>query len=194
MAKIWKIGSPFQFQEISTNLFVISFECQGDKWRVMEGRPWLFDNYLLVLKPFDGLVPPQKMSFDCEDFWVQMNNLSLACMNHEVGQQIGGTIGDVKGLDVREDGTGWGSYRVRIGLNLKKAIVRGRTVNLLGEKMWIPLRYEKLPRMCFKCGFIVHGGKGCSNTGTQLLSRVETSVWCLALCTKYGGKNEWETT
>lgn len=71
------------------NLFVVSFENQGDKGRVLDGKLWLFDNQVLVLKPFDGLTPPQKMNFDFETFWVHMNNLSLACVTCEVGNQIG---------------------------------------------------------------------------------------------------------
>ncbi|XP_042974862.1 uncharacterized protein LOC122306500 [Carya illinoinensis] len=81
MAKIWRVGRGFGFQEIATNLFVIMFENQEDKLRILEGRPWLFDNWLFVLKPFDGFVSPQWMNFDKEVFWVRLNNLPLALMN-----------------------------------------------------------------------------------------------------------------
>lgn len=47
------------------------------------------------------------MRFNEEEFWVQMYNLSLACMTRDIGTQIGKTIGTVKDVDVREDGIGW---------------------------------------------------------------------------------------
>lgn len=31
-------------------------------------------------------------------------------------------------------------------------------------QIWVPLRYEKLSRTYFKCGFIAHGVRGCNNT------------------------------
>ncbi|XP_042941294.1 uncharacterized protein LOC122275977 [Carya illinoinensis] len=162
MNNIWRLAGSFTFHDILPNLFVVTFDNQKDKQRVLDGKPWLFDNQLLLLKPFDGFTLPQKMNFDYEAFWVHLNNLPLACMNLEVGTQIGKTIGNVKEVDVREDGIGWGRYlRVKIELDLRKSIARGRTANVLGSKIWVPLSYEKLPKICFKCGRLVHGAEGC---------------------------------
>lgn len=80
MAMIQRLGGSFVFQGINPNLFVLTFENQEDKRRVLDRKPWLFDKHLLVMKYFDGFTPPQKMNFDNEDFWVQMNKLPLACM------------------------------------------------------------------------------------------------------------------
>ncbi|XP_042990316.1 uncharacterized protein LOC122317333 [Carya illinoinensis] len=165
MAKIWRVDRSFTFQEVSTNLFVITFVCKEDKNRVLEGRPWLFGNCLLVLKPLDGFIHPMKMNFDSECFWIQMHNLPFVCMKSEIGKKIGESIGRVQEVDVREGGSEWGGVlRVKVELNLKKAVARGRTMDVLGKKHLISLKYEKLPRLCFDCGMIVHGGKGCSNS------------------------------
>ncbi|XP_035539649.1 uncharacterized protein LOC118344020 [Juglans regia] len=161
-------------------MFVISFENQKDRERVLEGKPWLFDNQLFVLKLFDGLTPPRKMNFDFEEFWVHLNNLPLACMSREVGMQIGATVGNVKGVDIREDGIGWGSYlRVKIEIDLRKKISRGRIANVMGNKLWIPLSYEKLPKVCFKCGKIFHGGEGCLETEGNN-DKLQYGVWLRA--------------
>ncbi|XP_042958054.1 uncharacterized protein LOC122293569 [Carya illinoinensis] len=163
MNKVWRLAGSFTFHDILPNLFVVTFDNQKDRQRVLDGKPWLFDNQLLLLKPFDGFTPPQQMNFDYEAFWVHLSNLSLACMNLEVGTQIGKTIGNVKEVDVREDGIGWGRYlRVKIELDLRKSIARGRTANVLGSRIWVPLSYEKLPKICFKCGRLVHGVEGCA--------------------------------
>lgn len=71
--------------------------------RVLSRRPWLFDSALLSLKPFDGITLSSKMVFTKKSFWVQLHNLSLACMNEDVGRQVGDTIGVVKDYDVQED-------------------------------------------------------------------------------------------
>lgn len=57
MAKIWKISKPAMFQECGQNMFVITFATHAKKEKVLAGRPWLFDNCLLVLKIFDGFMP-----------------------------------------------------------------------------------------------------------------------------------------
>lgn len=68
MEKTWKVGKPFFFREIYPNMLVITFANQADKQRVLEGKPWLFDNNLFVLQPFDGFTQPHPMSYDFETF------------------------------------------------------------------------------------------------------------------------------
>lgn len=68
ITKIWRVSKPFQFQEVSPNLFVITFENETDMERVLTGSPWLFDNNIFVLRAFDGLTPPQQLKFDFEVF------------------------------------------------------------------------------------------------------------------------------
>ncbi|XP_042968999.1 uncharacterized protein LOC122301670 [Carya illinoinensis] len=123
MARIWRINKAAQFIEVSRNVFVIVFENQVDMQKVWNGRPWLFDNQLFVLKEFEGYTPLHCVNFDYECLWVRMHNLPLSCMTKE----------------------------------------RGRTINVKGESIWIPFSYEKMPRICFSCGCVVHGVKGCSS-------------------------------
>lgn len=79
-------------------------------------------------------------------------------MTLEIGNQIGATIGRVVAVDAKEDGIGWGNFlRVNIEIDLDKTISRGQTINLKGNRLCIPLKYEKLPKLCFKCGRIIHG-------------------------------------
>lgn len=127
---------PSQFR----SYVVFNFENEMDKQRVFGRRPWLFDSALLSPQPFDGITPTSKMDFSMESFWVQLHNLPLGCMHEDIGRQVGDTIIVVKACDVREDGSGWGKVlRMYIELDLCKPLPRGRTLNILGEKIWVPL-------------------------------------------------------
>lgn len=42
MAKIWKVNKSFTFHDISPNIFIITFEKQMDKDKVLAGKPWFF--------------------------------------------------------------------------------------------------------------------------------------------------------
>ena len=120
---------------------------------VLEGRPWVFEGSLFALEEFDGLMPPSELTFKRAAFWVRMSNLPLACMGRKVGHQIGSTIGPVEEVDTDEEGLGWGNYlRVRVQLDLTKPIPRGWRINLLGNSVWVPFQYERLPHLCFLCG------------------------------------------
>ncbi|CAI9780685.1 unnamed protein product [Fraxinus pennsylvanica] len=94
-------------------------------------------------------------------------------MSRETGIKLGSSMGNVEDIEVDEDDVGWGSsLRVKIALNLRKPLARGRMVMLEGVKTWVPIQYEKLPWFCIKCGRIIHEQAGCPksldlNMGTK---------------------------
>lgn len=50
MKKIWWVRNQMEFHKIC---FVVTFATQGDRSKVLDGCPWLFDNYLFALRVFD---------------------------------------------------------------------------------------------------------------------------------------------
>lgn len=42
-----------------------------------------------------------------------------------------------------------------------KAVARGSTIEVEEKKLWVPFTYEKLPKMCFKCGHIIYREERC---------------------------------
>lgn len=66
--------------------------------------------------------------------------------------------GNVKEIDVKEDGMACGNFlRVKVELDIRKQLLTGKFINLMGDRFWIPIKYEKLPWVCFNCGIMVHG-------------------------------------
>jgi len=78
MSRLWKTVEAVAFKEIQDNLWLLEFSNREDKRRVLEGRPWLFDRSLLVLKEIDEDIPPSHMDFSKAFFWVQQKN-SKSC-------------------------------------------------------------------------------------------------------------------
>lgn len=61
-----------EFNEIGGNCYVITFVNQGDRDRVLDRCPWLYDNYLFffVLKMFDEMTHSHLLNFSSERFWI----------------------------------------------------------------------------------------------------------------------------
>jgi len=53
LLKIWRPVGTVSFQVIGGNIFIAEFEEEGDKIKVMEGRPWIFYSNSISLAEFD---------------------------------------------------------------------------------------------------------------------------------------------
>jgi hypothetical protein len=98
----WKPLGMVSFKVIGGNLFLLEFEEKGDKLRVLEGRPWVFEGSLFSVEDFDGRMAPSHIAIDKAAFWVCMYDLSLACMGQEVSFHIGSSVGQVEIVDTDE--------------------------------------------------------------------------------------------
>jgi hypothetical protein len=178
-SNIWRIVGTVKFKELKDNIWLFEFSDDGDKRRVLDGRPWMFDRHIMVLNEFDGSIPPSQLEFRYSPFWVQVHEMPLLCMNKNVGTKIGNSLGILEDIDVAGNGLGWGSYlRLRVTLDIMKPLDRGRALNFGGKSSWIEFKYEKLPLFCFRCGRLVHGSKGCpAPPATHIHDREETKPW-----------------
>lgn len=61
------------------------------------------------------------------------------------------------GVDAHDDGCGWGKFlSIKLDVDLTRALAREKTITMKGKRHWVPLKYEKFPRICFVCGKISH--------------------------------------
>lgn len=106
-------------------------------------------------------------------------------MNQNCGQKIGATLIVVEEVDVdADDGVGWGnSLRVKVQMGFTKSIARGRKITIKGHLHWIIVKYEKLGRVCFLCGCVIHLSKQCPNATSHNGSKDWFGLFgiCLAL-------------
>lgn len=117
------------------------------------------------MKWFNGLTPPNAISFSHTFMWVHMYNLPYTCMNFEVGSLIGESIGKVYYVIVDEQGKGWGRFlKCLVELDLSKPLIRGKTLLLEGKQTIVAFKYERLPKFYFQCGMLAHSSVNFSKT------------------------------
>lgn len=173
----WRPTGSLSFKELGENLFLLNFEQEWDKSRVMEGRPWVFEGLLFSVEEFNGIVPPTQLDFEILPLWVRMHGLPLACIGREIGYRLGATVGMVEEVDANEDGVGWGKYlQVYFRANVQKPLARGRKLRIDDESVWIPFQYQRVPKFCFWCGVIRHGENGCPKSGSSKIHGVDRGV------------------
>lgn len=149
------------FREIENNMFIIQFFHWRDKEKVLNGRPWCFDQNLLILQELDSSVQPSDIVLNTSPFWVRIYNMPFDCRTVDNVRRLAGKLGEV--LEIEDDVIGWDrSMRVRVLLNVQNPIRRYQKIkNKKGEICSVEFKYEGLPFFCFKCGIMGHLEKDC---------------------------------
>lgn len=159
--QIWTLSKEARFRRIENSLFVIQFATAKDKAKVMAGRPWTFDNHLVLLEEIEGSVQPSEISLYRCPFWLRLYNLPMDSRAEGVVRTIGGSIGDV--IEVESDGIAWDkSARVKVNLDVSKPLRRIQQLKTRdGRLVVIEIKYERLPTFCYECGTIGHIERDC---------------------------------
>ncbi|TXG51194.1 hypothetical protein EZV62_023718 [Acer yangbiense] len=134
VGRIWQVKKGLDIESVSGNTFTFHLRDEYDLNRVIYGSPWSFDNALIALEKPVGMGTLDSLNFDTADFWVQIHQVPLLCMTHDIGRFLGGMIGEVLDVDGGNSGDCVGKFmRVRIRVDIKKSLKRCLRVDILGD-------------------------------------------------------------
>ncbi|OMO90520.1 reverse transcriptase [Corchorus capsularis] len=145
MYQAWRLEGDLIVQEVGVRLFLFQFEDPLEKDRVLVSQPWSFKKVLLVLKEYDGVLPPESVQFNKCPFWVRVFDLPLRLQNERVGVAVGEAAGEVLDIDPN-----WGRFmRVRVQVDLLIPLKAGTTVSTASGDLEVEFRYEKMADFCY---------------------------------------------
>lgn len=162
MMKLWGSRGLCKVVSLDLNVFQFVFKAESDRDSILQGRPWLFDNQLLILHPWEADINWKEFSFTCSPFWVQVWHIPHQWISIETGKKIGGVLGTV--TDVMIVDAGGHELRhinILVDIDLTKPLLRGTKLKHKQSECWVEFKYENLPLFCFYCGCIGHNEKGC---------------------------------
>ncbi|XP_048496311.1 uncharacterized protein LOC125495591 [Beta vulgaris subsp. vulgaris] len=159
--QIWAISNGALFRSIENGFFVVQFANLRDKTKVLNGRPWTFDQNLILLSEIEGELQPSNMSLTLCPFWLRIYNLPMAYRTEKHIKMIANSMGEV--LEYDSDGILWDkSARIRVLLDVTKPLRRIQRISLKkGEPVMVEIKYERLPTFCYVCGIIGHIERDC---------------------------------
>jgi hypothetical protein len=156
----WGLPSLKPVQVLGDNMFLIEFDSEEVKQRVVGGGPWRHKGDALLVVPYDGLSPPSTVVMNIVRLWARLYDLPAALRKDDYVQKLGARLGQVQRVDLS-----FPSYvRVRVLFRLANALVLEVKIRIKGKRdMSIPVRYENVSFFCFICGRIGHSDKECPN-------------------------------
>ncbi|TXG57031.1 hypothetical protein EZV62_018344 [Acer yangbiense] len=159
--RIWQTA--LDIEVVQDNIFLFYFHNQGDRYKIMAGGPWSFDNCLMILEKPSGVGDIAKLGFSRVVFWIQILNAPLLCMTKEMGDFLGQLIGELVDIDIGVTGECFGKYiHLKVAIDISKPLKRFLRIELVErEESILLLRYERLPEYYFRCGIIGHSYQEC---------------------------------
>ncbi|KAL5556377.1 hypothetical protein UlMin_038613 [Ulmus minor] len=144
---------------IGNNIFILEFSSLGDQKQILSNGPWFLFKNLVLFTEISEFSKISSLQFNMLELWVQVQNVSLACMNRDCSEVIGNKIGRLIEVAVGDDGECWGKYlQLRVLLDITKPLKRLVRICLReGESPeMLLLQYERLPSFCHRCEIIGH--------------------------------------
>ena len=101
---LWKLNKSIRILVVEDEKFLVEFDDDQDKRRVLEMSLWHYEKQLVLLQEFDGERDPKDIVLRWSPFWVQIYNLPLKHRTREMGMAIGASLGEVLEVDVADTG------------------------------------------------------------------------------------------
>ncbi|XP_055801627.1 uncharacterized protein At4g02000-like [Solanum dulcamara] len=163
MPVAWGNQTGLQIKEIGWNFFQFKFKDKETMDKVLFGTPWLYDNFLLNVHPWESGLKSTSSTFNVCDLWVQVWNIPLHWMSTDVGHKIENTLGGIVDIVIPANGSKEGQYiRLKVRINITKPLPKVKLIKLESETTWVEIRYENLPYVCYYCGLLGHNDKTCT--------------------------------
>ncbi|XP_060958534.1 uncharacterized protein LOC133030196 [Cannabis sativa] len=157
---------PVSVTEHADGLFLVTFGCEGDKGRILEGQPWHFAQSVTIFAAPESSFPITPDTLHYVPFWVQVYGIPFMCKSFDLARFIASEVGDLIEVDKDTVKEGTGPYlRLRILLDVNLPIRRGMNIRFIrmGREIvkWIDFKYERFPDFCFFCGKLDHTKRYC---------------------------------
>jgi hypothetical protein len=170
--QIWNPYGNVEVELVGENIFMFYFINIEDRNRVWSRGPWHFGNNLIVLEKPSGTGNIAQLGFNKADFWVQIHDIPICCMNRRTAKWLAEQLGEVVEIPA-ESRECWGKFmRVKVRIDITKALKRWLRLKLSKseEVTNVNLKYERLPEFCFACGKIGHSVKECQDEEARLVA------------------------
>lgn len=124
LTRVWKLVAGFEIMDIGNDFFMVKFDNEKDRSKVMEEGPWMiFDHYLTVQSWSPDFVSPIAQ-IEKTMVWIRFPGLNLFFYDESIPLPLAAAVGkpikvDSNTLDVRR-----GSFaRVCVEIDLTKPVV-----------------------------------------------------------------------
>ena len=154
---IWQSKNGFKVRNMGNHIILFIFDNEEEVEKILEGEPWSFDKHLVMIKRYDYSIPVQDLVFEHVSLWVQVHDIPVMYLSREIAEKLCEAVGKVSKEPTLAEVDRGNVMRIRVRVDTTLPLSRGRIFTLEnGLKGWASFKYERLPNVCYWCGWLDH--------------------------------------
>lgn len=171
----WRLRGAVQVVGRGSHFYILHFAHMDELNHVCNEVPWSVDDAVLVMEKWRPNLVLGKLQLNYVSLCVQLHGLPLEYQYPELAEKMGQTMGIFERIDLDDRvPRNIGFMRIRVRVDPWASLLTGFMLRLDdGAYAWIQCRYERVHKICKRCGLIGHTRGQC----TLSLDEVETSLY-----------------
>ena len=162
----WRIRGVVSVVGRDSFFYLIHFELLEDLNHFCSEGPWAVDGALLILEKWRPNLVLNRLQLNYVSLWVQLHGLPLDYQYPELAEHMGQLMGIFEKVD-------WEDciprnirfMRVRVRIDPWMPLPTGFMLQLDdGTRTWVQCRYERVHKLCTRCGLIGHMRGQCNES------------------------------
>jgi hypothetical protein len=152
----WRVRGNVTVVGRDSYYFILHFDVPNDLVYICEEGLWAVEGALLILERWRANLVLHGLQLNFVSLWVQLHGLQLEYQYPNLAIQMGHMLGVYERID-------WDAHiprnirfmRIRVRMNPWLPLIAGFMLRLDdGSRVWIQCRYERIHKVCTKCGMI----------------------------------------
>lgn len=160
---IWALKNGLEISSIGKNKFRFQFHHWRDNKKVLDGQPWHFNHYALLLGEIQELEKLSEAELFHLPIWVRFYDIPFKGRQNDGNALVlGNKVGEFLQHDKREMLGIEKSMRIRVLLDVRKPLKKVKNLKMRGGfSNRVAVKYENIPLFCFHSGRLGHGMRDC---------------------------------
>ncbi|KAF4393721.1 hypothetical protein G4B88_007707 [Cannabis sativa] len=195
LGRVWRLAEVdwgVKIKKVTTeaSFMIFSFKNEEDLKRIVNKSPWMLNNGVLILQRFTKM--PSKWEEELKRFPLtgRVLNLPTKLITRNNMLWLTAMAGEVIEIQ-KEDAqkiTLNGFFWFKVWISIDKPLCPGFLFPSYGSRVWLPFRYDKLPFMCFSCGYVGHDFRACDKHPEKITDGEGSSTAAYGLWLKVDDK------
>jgi len=166
LQKVWKLESGFEIMDNDNGFYMVKFNQEADKEKVITGGPWMIFDHCLAFTHWSSEFASPEAKVERTVVWVRFPGLNLVYYDESFLMAMASSIGRPIKVDTN-------TLKVERGKFARVCVEVDLTVPIAGKVWvnghWYKIQYEGLHLICTTCGCYGHLGRSC----TQIPSKTD---------------------